>query len=135
MAKDKRKKVAKDKKSLSKNGGGLKALAKNPLAAEIVATALVATAAALRDSKKARQLAASAGDELSKLSAAGAQRGEALWEMALDIGRRSLEALSGDTPLKSKAKPASGKSAKPKAKAKAKPKASAKKRSSPAKAR
>ncbi|MEP7129775.1 MAG: hypothetical protein ABI770_01455 [Sphingomicrobium sp.] len=135
MAKDKKKKVAKDKKSGNKSGGGFKALAKNPLAAEIVASALVATAAALRDSKKARQLAADAGDELSKLSVAGAKRGEALWEMALDIGRRSLEALSSDTPLKAKAKPANRKSAKPKPKAKAKPKTSAKKRSSPAKAR
>src|SRR5262249_7486475 len=47
----------------------------------------------------------------------GVMQGEALWDMALQIGRRSLEALTNDQPLKS---------AKPKAKAKAKPKAAAK---------
>jgi hypothetical protein len=134
VAKDKKKKNSKDKKSSGQgSSGGLKALAKNPLAAEIVASALVATAAALRDSKKARQLAADAGDELSKLSAAGAKRGEALWELALDIGRRSLEALSADAKVKFKT--AEPKSAKPKAKARTKAKAGAKKRASTTKAR
>jgi len=39
----------------------LQAISENPLLADIVAAALVATASALKDSKKARQLAASAG--------------------------------------------------------------------------
>jgi hypothetical protein len=121
VAKDKKKK--KDKKgSGAKATGTLKALAQNPLAADIVAAALVATAAALKDSRRARALASDAGDELTRLSKAGAQRGEALWDMALQIGRRSLEALTGDDVPKS-AKPR----AKAKPKAAPKPKAAVKK--------
>lgn len=125
MAKDKKKKKAK-KGTTAKATGGLKALAKNPLAADIVAAALVATASALKDSRRARALATEAGDELARLSKTGVKQGEALWDMALQIGRRSLEALSSDEAVKS-AKPKS----KPKAKAKAaaKPKAPAKKTS------
>lgn len=100
MAKDKKKK--KDKSKKSKGGksasmsANLKSLAQNPLVADVVAAALVATASALKDSKRARQLATEAGDELVKLSKAGAEEGNALWEMALRIGRRSLEALGSD---------------------------------------
>jgi hypothetical protein len=102
VAKDKKK----DKKSARK-GRTLKALAQNALVAEVVAAALVATASALKDSKRARAFASEAGDELTKLSKAGAEKGEALWEMALQIGRRSLEALTSDKepkPSKSKTK-------------------------------
>jgi hypothetical protein len=63
----------------------------NPVVAHVVAAALVATASALKDSKKAQRLAAEAGDELEKLSKKGAERGNALWQMALEIGRRSLK--------------------------------------------
>lgn len=66
----------------------------NPMVAHVVAAALVATASALKDSKKAQRLAAEAGDELEKLSKKGAERGNALWQMALEIGRRSLEELA-----------------------------------------
>ena len=110
MSKDKKKKK-KDKKP-AKNGASsatdtLKALAKSPLVADVVAAALVATASALKDSKRARALASDASDELAKLSKAGAKSGEALWEMALAIGRRSLEALATDDeqPKRSPAKP------------------------------
>jgi hypothetical protein len=111
VAKDKKKK--KDAKKDKKAGGSaatasknLKALTQNPLVADIVAAALVATASALKDSRKARQLAASAGDELGKLSKAGAKQGNALWDMALQIGRHSLEALSSEAaPKRAKAKP------------------------------
>ena len=111
MAKDKDKKKKKGKKSADKGGSTLKALAGNPLVADVVAAALVATAAALKDSKRARALATDAGDELAKLSKVGAKNGEALWEMALQIGRRSLEAMTGageegrSAPSKSKSKP------------------------------
>jgi hypothetical protein len=107
VAKDK-KKNKKDKKSsgsgaATKTGKGLRSIAQNPLVADVVAAALVATASALKDSKKARQLASEASDELSKLSKAGAEKGNALWEMALQIGRRSLETLSSeDSPKRSK---------------------------------
>jgi general stress protein YciG len=93
--------VAKDKKKRNKGGspGGkaakrLKALTDNRIVADVIAAALVATASALKDSKKARQLAASAGDELEKLSKKGAEQGNAMWQLALDIGRRSLEELA-----------------------------------------
>lgn len=107
MAKDKKKKK-KDKGAglAAKAGKGLKAMRKNPLVADVVAAALVATVAALKNPKKAQQLAMNAGDELTKLSKAGAKQGSALWEMALQIGRESLEALSNDSPVEAtKAKP------------------------------
>jgi hypothetical protein len=111
VSKDKKKK--KDKKpgkgGGSKATGTLKALAKNPMVADVVAAALVATASALKDSKRARALASDAADELGKLSKSGAKSGEALWDMALAIGRRSLETLSsGDKtpkPVAPKARP------------------------------
>jgi hypothetical protein len=90
----------------------LRDMSKNPLVADLVAATLVATAAVLKDSKKARRLAASAEDELEQLTRRGSQRGQALWEMALDIGRKSLDALS-EAPKAKKAKP--GAKAKPKA--------------------
>lgn len=96
-----KKKKQKDKKSPkrapTKTGRGIKALAENPLLADIVAAALVATASALKDSKRARALASDTGDELSKLTKAGSERGSALWDMALQIGKRSLEALNSET--------------------------------------
>ena len=106
MAKDKKKqkngkKVKKGAAALTKIPKPAKAAAKkvkewteNPVVAHVVAAALVATASALKDSKKAQRLAAEAGDELEKLSKKGAERGNALWQMALEIGRRSLEELA-----------------------------------------
>ena len=114
MSKDKKKKKAK-KGATGKSAESLKALARNPLVADVVAAALVATASALKDSKRARALASEAGDELVKLSKAGAEAGNALWDMALQIGQRSLEALTNEeAPKPSKAKAA----AKPKKAAK-----------------
>ena len=114
VAKDKKKQKDGKKGKKSKKGAAAlgkipkpaKAVAKkvkewteNPVVAHVVAAALVATASALKDSKKAQRLAAEAGDELEKLSKIGAERGNALWQMALEIGRRSLEELaeSGST--------------------------------------
>jgi hypothetical protein len=118
VAKDKKKKK-KDKKTKAAGSApaakavqSLKTLSQNPFVADVVAAALVGAAAALKDSKKARQLAAEAGDELEKMSRKGAERGEALWQMALDIGRRSLAALSDEVAPKpaSKAEPKRAKS-------------------------
>jgi hypothetical protein len=112
VAKDKKKKKDKTSKAAGAGTAGkavkrIKTLSRNPYVADVVAAALVGAAAALKDSRKARQLAAEAGDELEKMSRKSIQRGEALWEMALDIGRRSLEALSGDdAPKRGKTKPA-----------------------------
>ena len=109
MSKDKKKK--KSKKS-PKAGATLKSLAQNPLVADVVAAALVATASALKDSKRARALASDAADELAKLSKKNAERGNALWDMALQIGRRSLETLVADgKPKRASAKPKAKKDA------------------------
>jgi hypothetical protein len=99
VAKDKKKKK-KDKPGVAgKTAKRLKAMTQNPLAADIVAAALVATAAALKDSNKARRLAGQAGDQLAELAKEGADRGNAMWQLALDVGRRALEELSGkDAP-------------------------------------
>jgi hypothetical protein len=75
-------------------------LATNPLVAEIVAATLVAAAAAIRDPKKARQLAAAAGDELQTGAKTAGKGGEAMWQLALKVGRRSLEALGNDSASK-----------------------------------
>jgi hypothetical protein len=114
-----KKKKQKDKKpskaSPAKLPTGLKALAENPLLADIVAAALVATASALKDSKRARALASDTGDELGRLAAAGSERGNALWDMAVQIGRRSLDALNSETkPRKTKGQPGSKKPGKKK---------------------
>jgi hypothetical protein len=94
VAKDKKKKK-KDKKGTSAKSvkWTLKDLSQNRLVSEVVAAALVGAASALKDSKKARQLAAHAGDELQAMAKEGVERGGAMWELALDIGRRSLETL------------------------------------------
>jgi hypothetical protein len=108
VSKDKKKKKDKKaKKASASKGSTLEALAQNPLVADVVAAALVATASALKDSKRARRLATEAADELGKLSKAGAEQGNALWDMALQIGRRSLEALGEKEPPKRTLKPAS----------------------------
>ena len=74
----------------------LQAISENPIIADVVAAALIGMASALKDSDKARRLAADAGDQLEKLSKAGAKQGNAMWELALDVGRRTLETLAGD---------------------------------------
>ena len=53
-------------------------------------------AAALKDSDKAKKLASDAGDQLGAMSKAGAKQGNAMWDLALDIGRRTLETLAGE---------------------------------------
>ena len=148
MAKDSKKKK-KGKKGSSdgalsgKVAKRLRDISKNPMIADIVAATLVGAASALKDSKKARQLAANAGDELEALAARGAKQGNALWKLALDVGQKSLEALGGDAsparklrkakPKKAKARPrASAAKASPRSSAtKASPRASATKRAKP----
>ena len=119
VAKDKKEKKSRKKDKKGKNKSDIAALlsskparaatkkvkewSKNPLVGEVVAAALVATAAALKDSRKAQRLAADAGDDIEKLSKKGAERGNALWQMALEIGRRSLQELS-ETSKKSRRK-------------------------------
>ena len=132
MAKDKKKKK-KDKgdgKARKSRGGAdaLKALAQNPLVSDVVAAALVATSAALKDSRKAQRLATEASDELEALAKKGAEQGKAMWQLALQIGRRALDELTAE-PAKA-TKPKAAEKPKPTVKAAAKPKPAAKKVSS-----
>jgi len=125
VAKDKKKKK-KDKKQGKGQSGGifspktakrLQEISRNPLVADVVAATLIGAASALRDSKKAHQLAANAGDELEALTRRSARTGNALWQLALDVGRKSLEALAADSPEKkpaaSRARSASKATSKP----------------------
>ncbi len=102
MSKDK--KAGSGESAAAKASRGFQALTQNPLVADVVAAALVATASALKDSNKARQLAEYAGDELEALSKKSAQRGNAMWKLALDIGRQALETFtSEEEPAKKRA--------------------------------
>jgi hypothetical protein len=83
-------------KGAAKAAKGIKALADNPLVADIVAAALVGMASALKDSEKARRLAGKAGDELGKMSKSSAKQGSAMWDLALDVGRQTLETLAAE---------------------------------------
>jgi hypothetical protein len=133
MSKDKKKKKAKkaDKGGAArKTVKNLQALSKNPMVADLVAATLVGAAAAFKDSNRARQLAANASDELQALAKEGAERGNAMWQLALEVGRRALNELVGEreTP-KAAPKPkkaAKAKTSKPRA---ARPAATARKKS------
>jgi hypothetical protein len=83
-------------KAPNKAAEALQSLSQNPLVADVVAAALIGMASALKDSDKAKRLASDAGDELEKLSKADAKQGNAMWDLALDIGRRTLETLAGE---------------------------------------
>jgi len=101
--------VAKEKsKGLAKRASGLKKTARrvkdktvkaagdHPLVAEVVAAALVGAAAALKDPAKARELAASAADEITAIGKKSDAKGAALWLLALDIARRSMNSMVGE---------------------------------------
>ena len=103
MAKDKKKKKKDKVGKASKALGRLEVLSNNRLVADVVAAALVATASALKDSKKARALAASAGEELEQLAKEGAERGNAMWKLALEVGRRAVDTLIGEEDAKAPA--------------------------------
>lgn len=68
----------------------------NPMVAEVVAAALVATAAALRNPKQARRMASEAAGELEGALKDGGEKSGAFWQLALDVARRSIEALEAD---------------------------------------
>ena len=113
MSKDKKEKKAKKKnkdlkgskksarsplaKAPKKAATSLQALTQNPLVADVVAAALVSMAAALKDSDKARRLANDAGDQLNALTKKTAKQGNVMWDLALDVGRKALDALAEET--------------------------------------
>jgi hypothetical protein len=86
-------------KVVAKAVKGAKKIAKNPMTTEIVAATLVAAAAALRDPKKAKALALSAADDLKKAAKSGADGG-ALWKLALDVARRSIDTVGKEDSAK-----------------------------------
>lgn len=79
-------------------------IASNPAVTEVVAATLVAAAAALRDPKKARQLALSAADEIKTATKDAQGRGAAMWQLALDIAKRSIDTASADAKPAKKTK-------------------------------
>ena len=107
MSKDKKKKKDKKGGKAGKSSATktLKALALNPLVADVVAAALVATSAALKDSRRAQRLATEAGDELEALAKKGAEQGKAMWQLALQIGRRALDELTAEPAAAARPKP------------------------------
>ena len=111
--KEKTKAKAKPKKSAAKAKivkavKGAKKITKNPMTTEIVAATLVAAAAALRDPKKAKALALEAADDLKKAAKSGADGG-ALWKLALDVARRSIDAVGEEGGAKKPKKAAAAK--------------------------
>ena len=93
---------------VAKVAKGAKKLAKNPATAEVVAATLVAAAAALRNPKRAQALALEATDDIKKAAKSGIDSGEAMWKLALDVARRSIDALGPDNGAK-KPKKSAGK--------------------------
>lgn len=89
-----KKRKRKVKAATTKAAKSLKALSENPMVADIVAAALVGMAAALKDSDKARKLAGRAGKELDKMAKNSAKQGGAMWDLALNIGRQTLDTLA-----------------------------------------
>ena len=96
---------------VAKVTAGAKRAAKNPAAAEVVAATLVAAAAALRNPKKAQALALEAADDIKRAAKSGINSGEAMWKLAMDVARRSIDALGPDSSKgkKGKAKKPAGK--------------------------
>ena len=92
-------KTAKATAKVQKVVKGAKKIAKNPMTTEVVAATLVAAAAALRDPKKAKALALEAADDLKKAAKSGADGG-ALWKLALDVARRSIDAVGKEDGAK-----------------------------------
>ena len=101
-------KVAKSAK-VQKVVKGAKKIAQNPMTTEVVAATLVAAAAALRDPKKAKALALEAADDLKKAAKSGVDSGEAMWKLALDVARRSIDALGPEKAAKKPKKSAAKK--------------------------
>ena len=91
-----KKRKKKGKSDPSKAAKTLRALAENPVVADVVAAALVGMASALKDSDKARKLASKAGDELGKMAKGNARQGGAMWDLALNIGRQTLDTLAAE---------------------------------------
>ena len=107
----------------------------------MVAASLVAAAAAIKNPSKARDMATAVGDELKAASKQAVNRDNAFWQLALDIAKRSIDALGVDSGAVSRdkcqgeARPARKAKAKTGAKTGAKAKTSGKAKTSARKRR
>lgn len=72
----------------------IKSAAQSPVVAEVVAATLVAAAAALRDPKRARAMATEVADDLREATKQAEAKAGAFWQMALDIARKSVDAMT-----------------------------------------
>jgi hypothetical protein len=112
MAKgDKKAKKSKDRIKVPKRIAGVKVskavrqagksalkLAEQPAVSEAVAAALLAAAAALRDPPATRRAAANAAGAAGEAGQEASKRGDSLRRMAIDMARRTLDALeAGDS--------------------------------------
>ncbi len=118
VAKDKTVGIAKRAAELKKTARKVKdktvkAAIDHPLVAEVVAAALVGAAAALKNPAKARQLAASAADEITAAGKSANAKGAAMWLLALDIARRSVDSMTGEKSAAKAKKAPKAKAAKP----------------------
>ena len=111
MAKDKKskkdtKKTKPDKlkKTVKKASKRAAKIAANPLVAEVVSATLLAAAAAIRNPKKAREIALAAGDEMTTVAKGAVGQGNVFWKLALDVAKKSIDAL-GEAPQSAKAAP------------------------------
>jgi DeoR/GlpR family transcriptional regulator of sugar metabolism len=95
-------------------------IATNPVVAEVVASTLVAAAAAMRNPKKARAIAEAAVDEVESASKQMADKGSALWKLAMDVARKSIDSIVTDEPAAKPQKKTAKKAAKKPAKKKSK---------------
>ena len=121
MAKQKSVDAATIKKTAGKvKDKAVKAAADHPLVAEIVAAALVGAAAALKNPAKAKALAESAADDITAAAKSTDAKGGAMWLLALDIARRSVNSLVDEGGSKAAKAKKDGKSAKKPAKKKKK---------------
>ncbi|MEO7240639.1 MAG: hypothetical protein ABIW16_04495 [Sphingomicrobium sp.] len=107
-------KPAKPAKSAKRNEGHpalhaaarkLAELASSPVVAEVAAATLVAAAAALRDPKQARAIADSARNELSAIGKQAVGKSSAFWTLALDVAKRSMDAIADEASGKGRSKP------------------------------
>ena len=92
-AKPRRSKVAKVVAGAKSAAGKI---SENPLVSEVVAAALVATAAALRNPQQAKRMATDAALELEGAIKDGGTKSSAFWQLALDVARRSIETLEAE---------------------------------------
>jgi hypothetical protein len=74
------------------------------LVSEVVAATLLAASAAIRNPKKAREIALAAGDEMTTAARGAVGEGNVFWKLALDVAKKSVDAL-GEAPRPAKAAP------------------------------